>query len=61
MERELIAAQLPMVDLLIRPKVAASYSFDFRGIDELLEAGRRAATAALPDLRQLLHPTSSGE
>lgn len=47
MERELIQGQLPLVDVLIRPEVATSYSFDFSSMDEHVEEGRRAAAAAL--------------
>lgn len=48
MERELIKSQLPLVDVLIRPEVAASYSFDFSSMDEFIEEGRRAARDVIP-------------
>jgi predicted acylesterase/phospholipase RssA/CRP-like cAMP-binding protein len=55
MERELIERQLPLVDVLIRPEVAASYSFDFTNIDPFIEEGERAAaqTLASVDLASL--------
>jgi NTE family protein len=55
MERELIERQLPQVDVLIRPEVAASYSFDFTNIDPFIEEGERAAaqTLASVDLASL--------
>lgn len=48
MERELIKSQLPLVDVLIRPEVATSYSFDFSSMDEFIAEGRRAACEVLP-------------
>jgi NTE family protein len=55
MERELIEQQLPLVDVLIRPQVAATYSFDFSDIDGFVAEGERAAAAVLAglDLRSL--------
>jgi NTE family protein len=55
MERELIQAQLPLVDLLVHPQVQASYSFDFTNIDPFIAEGERAAERALAgvDLRSL--------
>jgi hypothetical protein len=50
MERELIQAQLPLVDLLIRPEVSASYSFDFTNIEPFIAEGERAAEGALADV-----------
>ncbi|MDQ3106411.1 MAG: patatin-like phospholipase family protein, partial [Actinomycetota bacterium] len=47
MERELIKAQLPLIDLLIHPQVATNYSFDFTNIDPFIAEGERAATEAL--------------
>lgn len=43
MERELIKGQLPLVDLLIRPRAATNYSFDFKSMDELMAGGTKAA------------------
>ena len=54
MERELLAGQLPLVDVLIRPQVAASYSFDFTNIEPFIAEGVRAVDAlAPPDLVSL--------
>jgi NTE family protein len=55
MERELIERQLPLVDLLIRPQVEATYSFDFTNIEPFIAEGDRAAREALAgvDLRLL--------
>lgn len=47
MERELLAGQLPLVDVLIRPQVAASYSFDFTNIDPFIAEGVRATDETL--------------
>lgn len=47
MERELIQAQLPLVDLLIHPRVKASYSFDFTNIEPFIAEGELAAERAL--------------
>ncbi len=47
MERELIQVQLPLVDLLIRPNVATSNSFDFTNIEPFIAEGERAAAEAL--------------
>lgn len=47
MERELIQKQLPLVDVLIRPEVETSYSFDFSDMDAFVVEGARAARAAL--------------
>ncbi|HVF32868.1 MAG TPA: cyclic nucleotide-binding and patatin-like phospholipase domain-containing protein [Acidimicrobiales bacterium] len=47
MEREMIERQLPLVDVLIRPEVEASYSFDFTNIDPFIAEGARAAKETL--------------
>lgn len=46
-------AQFPP-DVLIRPKLAGKASLDFRNLDGPLQAGRVAAEAALPEIRDLL-------
>jgi NTE family protein len=51
MEREMIKAQLPLVDVVIRPKVGPASSFDFGRIDEFVLEGERAAREALPELK----------
>ena len=54
MEREMIKAQLPLVDVHIRPKVGAASSFDFSRIDEFIREGERAAREALPEIKAAL-------
>lgn len=64
MERELLKAQLPLADVVIRPRVAANYSFDFTRIDEFVAEGERAARATLDSLRRegsVLFPEAAGE
>jgi NTE family protein len=51
MEREMIKAQLPLVDVLIRPAVGPAASFDFSRIDEFVLEGERAARDALPEIK----------
>jgi len=54
MEREMIKAQVPLVDVLIRPRVGPASSFDFSRIDEFVLEGDRAAREALPDIKAAL-------
>jgi NTE family protein len=54
MEREMIKAQVPLVDVLIRPRVGPAASFDFSRIDEFILEGERAAREALPDIKAAL-------
>jgi NTE family protein len=56
MEREMIKAQLPLVDVLIRPRVGPAPSFDFSRIDEFIGEGERAAEEALPAITAALTP-----
>jgi 1-acyl-sn-glycerol-3-phosphate acyltransferase len=51
MEREMIKAQLPLVDVVIRPGVGPAPSFDFSRIDEFVLEGERAARDALPEIK----------
>jgi 1-acyl-sn-glycerol-3-phosphate acyltransferase len=51
MEREMIKAQLPLVDVVIRPAVGPAPSFDFSRIDEFVLEGERAAREALPEIK----------
>ena len=51
MEREMIKAQLPLVDVMIRPAVGPASSFDFSRIDEFVLEGERAAREALPEIK----------
>ena len=57
MEREMIKAQLPLVDILIRPRVGPASSFDFSRIDDFILEGERAARDALPDIKAALAAT----
>jgi NTE family protein len=43
MEREMLKAQIPLVDVMIRPRVNTGYSFDFSRMDEFVREGERAA------------------
>jgi NTE family protein len=54
MEREMIKAQVPLVDVLIRPRVGPAASFDFSRIDEFILEGERAAQEVLPELKAAL-------
>jgi NTE family protein len=51
MEREMIKAQLPLVDVVIRPMVGPAASFDFSRIDEFVLEGERAARDMLPEIK----------
>ncbi len=55
MEREVIRNQLPLADLVIRPIVTASNTFDFSASDKMIEAGVEAARARLADIAAVLH------
>ena len=54
MEREMIKAQVPLVDVLIRPRVGPAASFDFSRMEEFILEGERAAREALPELKAAL-------
>ncbi len=54
MEREMIKAQLPLVDVVIRPRVGPAASFDFSRIDEFVLEGERAAQESLPEIKAAL-------
>jgi 1-acyl-sn-glycerol-3-phosphate acyltransferase len=58
MEREMVKAQVPLVDLLIRPAVGAASSFDFSRLGEFVAEGERAAEAQLADLKAALQNLS---
>ena len=51
MEREMIKAQLPLVDVVVRPRVGPASSFDFSRIDDFVLEGERAAREMLPDIK----------
>ena len=54
MEREMIKAQIPLVDVCIRPQVYAASSFDFSQADAFVAEGERAARAHLPEIAALV-------
>jgi NTE family protein len=58
MEREMLKAQTPLVDVMIRPRVVSQSSFDFSRMDAFLVEGERAARSELaetpmPDLAKV--------
>ncbi len=54
MEREMIKAQIPLVDVMIRPQVFASSSFDFSRSAAFADEGERAALEKLAEIQALL-------
>jgi NTE family protein len=54
MEREMIKAQIPLVDVMIRPQVFASSSFDFSRSAAFADEGERAAREKLAEIQALL-------
>ncbi len=54
MEREMIKAQIPLVDVMIRPQVSASSSLDFSRADAFPDEGERAAREKLAEVEALL-------
>jgi NTE family protein len=54
MERERIRALLPLADVVIRPQVTASNTFDFSNNATILEAGAQATRERLADIRALV-------
>jgi NTE family protein len=54
MEREMIKAQVPLVDVLIRPVVGVASSFDFSRIDEFVTEGERAAREKIDEIKVAL-------
>lgn len=66
--RALMAAQLHLIakeeaaaDVVIHPHFAASTWHDYENFGQYLQAGRDAATAALPAIRALLQPNPNQE
>jgi NTE family protein len=53
MEAEVIKANLPLADVVIRPQVKASGSFDFSRIDEFIAEGRAATEQRAEELTVL--------
>jgi NTE family protein len=60
MEQEMIKAQLPLADVVVRPVVTTAGSFDFSRMDELVAEGERAARQAVPEIRRVLPLPSPG-
>ena len=54
MEREMIKAQIPLVDVMIRPELPSLSTFDFSQVDLFTREGERAARARLADVKELL-------
>jgi Predicted esterase of the alpha-beta hydrolase superfamily len=54
MEREMIKAQIPLVDVVVRPQVYAASSFDFSQADAFVAEGERAARAQLLEIKALI-------
>ena len=53
-EREMIKAQLPLADVVVRPLVTAAGSFDFSRLDAFVAEGERAARQAVPELLRVV-------
>ena len=56
MESEIIRSRAEAIDVLIQPDVAQFTIADFDRADEIIQVGRDAAEAAIPQLRQRLAP-----
>ncbi len=54
MEREVIRSQVPLADLVIRPIVHASSTFDFSTSDTMIDAGVEATRERLADIAAVL-------
>lgn len=65
MESRVVGAQSQYIDLMIRPRVSAATTFDFRMIGDFVEAGKRAAGSALDawtvDITDQAQPLSSNK
>jgi NTE family protein len=59
MERERMRALLPLADVVIRPRVTASNSFDFSNNDAVIAAGVEATKARIAAIRSLVAAASS--
>lgn len=58
MERERIKTLLPLADVVIRPNLSRSATFDFSDVDGFIAAGAQAARDRLADVRSLLAAAS---
>jgi len=59
-EREMIKAQLPLADVVVRPVVTATGSFDFSRLDAFVAEGERAARQAVPEILRVVGPRPHG-
>lgn len=57
-ERQVIRSLLPLADVVIRPRLSASSTFDFSDIEGAVDAGATAANARLDEIRALLRAAS---
>ena len=55
-QRRMVEDDAKAADVLIHPFVCESKWYDFENFDRYINAGRDAATAALPQIRNLLQP-----
>jgi predicted acylesterase/phospholipase RssA len=58
MERERINTLLPLADVVIRPRLSASNTFDFSNVESAIAAGVAAAEDRMTDIRALLGAAS---
>jgi NTE family protein len=58
MERERIRSLLPLADVVIRPRIGASNSFDFSNTEGAIAAGVAAAEERIADIRSILAAAS---
>ena len=49
MEREMLKAQSPLVDVMIRPRLSIQNPLDFNRVDEFIAEGERAARSELAE------------
>ena len=50
----MIKAQIPLVDVMIRPELPSLSTFDFTQVELFTSKGERAARARLADIKELL-------
>jgi NTE family protein len=59
-KRTLIDMQLREADVVVTPNVGPYHWADFGSTDKIIDAGREAAAAALPDIQRILADASRG-
>lgn len=57
-ERQVIRSLVPLADVVIRPVVTTSNTFDFSNIEAAVQAGEDAARKRLDEIRALLRAAS---